>query len=374
MLFIVFIDIEFESKQKNQLIPTGEKEVRLTQRHAVQPSQSLILIEEIETPKNAPSHLWWDVSSLFYDSQSNVLAVFNIKPPRVSLLNARTLELIATWGTKGRGPGEFQEWFTWIGIRNNTVFVSQTHRTARFSFEGKYLDSDIRTLNRTIRAGIKIDRANGVDEKGNVYYWDGRPTSEFLVAKVSQGDIEEYLIRRGDFDHLPFRFWNPRSEKMDIDLGVLADGSLIMNFAHEPVVIRYTKDGMLKWSVDLLKELPFLKPNYESVKAAEFYYPATKFWVDETYTILTFTNRRQEIGEPNIYYVFLNSNNGSVVKVSYAAENVIREIVRRQPSEHNKLYRHDLYNPFAITHANGILFTFAYNSSRIQKYKLTWHD
>lgn len=331
----------------------------------IEPTESLLLVSEIETPVNDKSHLWYWISSMDISRDGRFLALFNVKPPRVSILNTRTFELISSFGEKGRGPGEFSESLSWIGLRGDAVYVSQMHRTSIFLINGKHIDRDILTLSRTIDATMLLPWANGVDRAGNVYFWDARRKSNYLIGKKAADGKEVFLVTREQFG-LQAEF---EKGEMNLLFNVLEDGSIILAFSHVPIVARCSPEGLLVWSLNITEKVPLVKKSYQEVKAGRVVIPMSIFWADETYTILKFSNQEQQKGKPNIFYVFIHSAEGNVTKVAYAAENVIQQAVLKD----DEIYRHELYNPFAIAHRDGVLFAYSRNSGKIQKYRLLWH-
>jgi hypothetical protein len=331
-------------------------------RSAVEPSQSLQLLQEVETPVGNPSHLWAWVTSMSLSNDGSVLALFDMRMTRVSILDSKTLRLLATWGKKGKGPGEFGEYHAWIGMRGDTVYVAQDHRTSLFLRDGTYLDQDIILLNRPADI-FKVHMTTGVDKRGTVYFIDGRPKSDYLLGKKVRGGAEEYFLKKDDL-----RYQSANISK-EVVFGILQDGSAILTFSRKPIVERYSSSGSLRWSTNLVEQITYLKKSYDLVAAGKYLLPFSTFWVDEEYTIITFSNKDEKVGEPGTYYVFLNSDDGSIVKVAYAAQSIIRTPV----ADEETIYEHHLYSPWAIAHHKGILFVFAYNSARLQKYKLTWY-
>jgi hypothetical protein len=330
---------------------------------STKPEEALLLIQEVESPSNAPGHLWSFVSSMWADARKDILCIFDARMARVSILRMTTLELLRTWGKKGRGPGEFADMLAFIGVRRDTVFVSQRLKTLRFLMDGTYIANDIRTLDR---ADFNLGRTSGVDMWGRVYYPGTGISSPFLVLRIGEKNhLSEGVVQKSDFGISPDLFTR---NKMRVSFSVLENGSVILTLSGEPLVARYDPGGSRRWSVNLLEKIPYLKKSYEEVRAGKAAYATTTFWADEIYTILTFVNETGKIGETNIYFVFLDSETGKILKVAYAAQNVIRE-----GTDKNKIYKHDLYNPFSICHSEGFLFTFSYNSAHLQKYKLTWH-
>lgn len=294
----------------------------------------------------------------------SLLGLFDMRATRVSILDSKTLKLLATWGKRGKGPGEFQQYHAWIGIRQDTVYVAQDHRISLFLGNGTYLDKDILLLNRASDA-FMVHMTTGFDQRGSVYFRDGRFKSPFLIGKKTSGGIEEYFI---DKNNLPLSF----TPTMDIAFGTLRDGSVILTFSHEPIVICYSLSGSLRWTTNLVNPINRLKKEYERVRAGQALLPFSTFWVDEEYTILTFPLLEMDVGDPSVYYVFLNSHDGTIVEIAYAAQNIIRT---PRVKKEDKVYEdHLLYSPWAIAHHKGTLFVFAYQSSRLLKYKLTWYQ
>lgn len=332
----------------------------------LRPRESLLLLQEVEAPPNDPSHLWYMIPSMALNEKGNALAVFNTKPPRVSILDPETFKLKASWGRKGKGPGEFGESFAWVGIINDTVFISQGHRTMAFSLAGRYLGQDILTLERTAIAKLLINRSSGMDQFKNVYFWNANPSSNYLIGKKAPHGAVTYLVPKSDFGIVA----KAQREQPYTVFSVLRQGSVVVTTSHMPTVARYTADGKLEWVINLAKEVPFVKQNYKAVESGEIKLPMSYFWADEIYTILTFSNRDKRIGSPNIYYVFLDSRSGKPVEIAYAAQNVIREL----SNDPDEILTHDLYNPWAVAHHRGTLFVFSWNSGRLQKYKLTWYQ
>lgn len=318
---------------------------------------SLLLLDDIEAPPNAPTHLWNDVKSMSVNESGNLLVMFNTKPPRVSVLETSSLNLVGSFGKTGKGPGEFESVWTWVGIRHDTVIVSQKVTTSFFLVNGTHLGNDIKTVNRSIPAIMNIARTMGVDGQRSVYFWDARPQSDFLISKRLQSGLEVGLVKKGE---MPFAV---DGKKGSFDLGVLADGSIILSFYEQPLIVRYNSQGERVWSIDLSRNIPYIRKNYEDVKEGKLMNPNTCFWSDETYTVLTFHNRQGKAGQPNIYWVFVDSRTGRLVELSHVQQNVIS-------SEHQDYL---MYIPWAIAHSNGMMFSFSYNSGRLQKYKLMWH-
>ncbi len=252
--------------------------------------------------------------------------------------------------------------FAFIGVRRDTVFICQKLKTLRFLTDGTYIEKDIRTVERT---DFHLCQSSGVDKWGRVYYEGTGTSSPFLVLRIGEKyHKSEGVVPKSDFGISSDLFTR---NKMRVRFSVLENGSVILTLSGKPFVARYDPDGSRRWVVNLLEKIPYLK-NYENVKVGKAVYATTNFWADEIYTILTFSNETPKIGETNIYFVFLDSETGKILKVAYAAQNIIRE-----GTDVNKIYEHDLYNPFSICHSGGFLFTFSYNSARLQKYKLTWH-
>jgi hypothetical protein len=330
-----------------------------------EPTESLLLIAEIETPVNDRSHLWHWVSSMDISRDGRYLAIFNMKPPRVSILDTRTLELITSFGKKGRGPGEFLESLSWVGLRGDRVYVSQMHRTSIFSMSGEHLDRDMLTLSRTVDAQMLIHQASGVDGAGSVYFWDARRKSEYLIGKKTPDGREVFLISRKQFG-VERGF---EKGEMMLLFNVLEDGSIILAFSHVPIVTRCSPEGNVVWSLNLVEKVPLVKKNYDNVKTGRYVLPMSIFWADETYTILKFSNEEKRQGKPSIFYVFINSAEGNIRKIAYAAENLIRQAELKD----DEIYSHDLYNPTAIAHKDGILFAYSRHSGKLQKYRLLWY-
>lgn len=331
------------------------------QAKVVMPTEDLILIKEVEWPPNDPSHLWDWVSSMSAKEDCSVLALFNKKPPRISILDAKTLELVTTFGRKGKGPGEFVDFAAWIGFKDDTLFVSQGHRTSLFTSDGKYLH-DIRTF-RTNPAILSVNWSTGIDQDGNVYYWNARPNSDYLIVKRMRDGREELLVSSSDIRSTH----RLQREEMNIYCGVVKDGSIIIALAKRPIVARYTRTGSRVWSVDLLKEVPVLQGTYREVQKGKILALYSTFWVDETYVILTFANAELRVGKPRIYYLFLDTRTGSVVRLTYASQNI------RGPRPNQEDFDERLYNPWAVAHCDGKLYVFSVNSARVQMYRMAWH-
>ncbi len=326
-----------------------------------------MLVQEIEAPPNDSTHLWYWITSMSLDENGSILAVFNMKPPRVSILDTRTLELKATWGVKGKGPGEFDASSAWVGVIRDKIFVSQGHRTSVFSLQGSYLDRDVLTIERTALARLHVERTTGVDQFFNVYYWDARLSSDYFIGKKTIDGSTQYIVRRGDFG---FDSGSKKIAELRPLFCVLKDGSIILALSHSPAIACYAPNGVRKWIIDISREFPPVKNNYAAVESGTIKLPMSNLWADEMYTILTFSNLDKTRGAPNIYYLFLDSKTGKLVQVAYAAQNIIRE-VSKDPDE---ILSHHLYSPWAIAHHDGTLYAFSYNSSRLQKYKLIWHQ
>lgn len=320
------------------------------QKPVIMPINILKLVIETETPVNRSDHLWSQCRTIWTDTQHNVLALFNDRPPRVDILDPKTLELLYTWGTEGKGPGEFTGVFTWIGILNDTVYVYDARKVKKFLVDGTYLDKDVWLLNMMPDAALASYKAFGIDNKGYIYYKDADPRSKYLISKLhTSGNNISGIINKSRIDI-----------KTDfISFRVLGDGSIIVAFKNL-VVNRYTSDGELYWHTNLIENIPYLVNEYKRVESGEILFPISTFWVDERYTILTVANPRKEIGAPNILYIFLNTHNGQIEKIASNDENIIHE------GNDNYI----LYNPSAIAHANGYLYAFANNSSKLFKYQI----
>jgi hypothetical protein len=324
--------------------------------------EDLILVKEIESPPNDPSHLWNRVSSMDVKKDCSVLALFNTKPPRISILDARTLDLVTTFGKKGRGPGEFRDFSAWIGFKDDTLFVSQSHTTSLFLGNGTYLDMDIRTF-RTSISILSQDQTTSIDQNGNIYYWNGRPKSEYLILKKMRDGKEEFFVRSSE---LPSQS-ALQAEKRDIYCRVIKDGSIIVALAREPIVARFTPTGSRLWLVDLSK-IPVISRSYKEVQAGKILALYSSFWVDSMYVIVTVPEKEIKVGKPAVYYVFLDALTGKLVRLAYAAQN----IARSQPGK-DEFHEALLYNPWEIAHCNGRLYVFAENSARLLMYRLAWH-
>ncbi len=332
------------------------------QKKLVTPTEELVLIKEIEWPPNDSMHLWYWVPSMDVTKDCSLLALFNTKPPRVSILNARTLNLISTFGRKGKGPGELDDFFAWIGFKDDTLFVVQDHRISLFLANGRYLDMDL-PAPRTATSILAVARTTGIDKDGNVYYWTGGPpSSEYLIRRKNRNSRDEFLIRSDEFDS--------QGKAFDIYCGVVkSDGSIIIALAQRPIVAKYSPTGSRAWLVDLLSEVPLLRASYKKVKAREILSLYSAFWVDDTYVILTFADDEIRIGQPKIFYLFLDTRTGAVRKLTYAAQNIVRSL-----PDPDGFYEAQLYNPWAVAHCNGTLYVFSKNSARVLVYRLAWHE
>lgn len=335
----------------------------VAQSRTIGPTESLRLVYETESPPNAPAIFWNWISSMQVTKDNSFLVAFDMRPPRVTVLKTATFELVSTFGRKGKGPGEFMEFFAWIGVKDDTIFVSQGHRTARFLLDGTYLDKDILTLNRTTGAMLNVYASTGIDKVGNLFYWDARPNSDYLISKKLLDGTEQQLIKRDDVRSSSLF----REGKRSLDFGVLENGSIILAYCRVPIVARYDSSGRLKWEVDMVRQIPFLRKDYDEVKAGKFLKIHSTFYADEVYTILTYPRTDKTIGRPTVYYVFLSSNTGRVIKIAYARQNVFGN--RRPGDDVDESY---YYYPRAIAHRAGMLYVFSYNSSSLQKYKLMW--
>ncbi|MBM4167804.1 MAG: hypothetical protein FJ215_01400 [Ignavibacteria bacterium] len=326
------------------------------------PTESLELVQEIESPTNDPNHLWYWITSMSIDEKGKLLALFNKKPPRISLLETSMLGLKRSFGRGGKGPGEFTESPTWIGIVDDTLYVAQPFYTSRFNLDGKHLGGD-HVWQRGLGA-FSIQMRSGVDKNGDVYYWHGNPKHDFLLGRKSRNGNESFVI---PVQNLPFaeRY---RSKGMELAFGVLRDGSVVMTFSHEPALVCFGPDGSPRWWLNLVDEIPRLKKSYEEVEKKKILFPISNLWTDNVYTILTYSNPDRNLGSPAILFVFVDSQNGKLVRVAYSTQHIIRE----REIDDEKIYTHHNYSPWAIAHHNGYLYTFAHHSAHLQKYRLLW--
>ncbi len=330
----------------------------------IKASESLKLLIDVETPTNDQSHLWNWITSIAIDERGERLALFNLKPPRVSILSTTDFRLLTSFGREGRGPGEFLVEKAWIGMRNDKLYVMQGIRTSLFSLDGKYLDKDL-AERRTAMGAFLINWTSGVDSIGRIYDWDSNTNASHLVRRrSSDGNVEQILEKT----KLSLRL--DSYQKLAVRFGVLADGSVVAAFAYEPIILKTDSKGDVQWSFNVVEHLGFLKSEYEDVAKGKIQFPLTAFWTDEKYTILTYVNSNRRVGESRILFVFLDTKTGNVLKISYP-----RELIRKKgPSEEDNLNDNSLaFVPMEIAHHDGYLYVFAVNSARVQKYKLMWY-
>jgi hypothetical protein len=333
--------------------------------------EGLKLVQAIETPSNAPDHFWVQVHSMATDESGTLLAMFDEKLARVSVLDIATSKLIAAWGTKGSGPGELTTYSAWIGIRKDTVFIGQQFRLSAFSLKGQYLKCDTR-LNGRLADHMMVfggRQSFGMDRSNHVYYFGGNRIEDFVILKGARTGEARPILRRKDI--MPDIA--PRTGSAGF--GVLPDGSFVLSFGHRPLIVKYDSASNMVWSCNLANELPsrlaaWVNACYEWFVTKRLPYSWTNFWADSEYTILTLAGGPDDdrIGEPAIRYFFIDTKTGKYLGCYYAQEN----IVKRLKKDENDIPPHSEYAPWAIAHSRGYVFAFCYNNSRLVKYKLLW--
>lgn len=299
------------------------------------------------------------------DDAGKNLVLFNQRPPRVSILSTANFDLVASLGKQGRGPGELTIDNSWVGMRNNTLYVLQGHRTSLFALQGRelvYLDKD-KTEKRTAMAMFRVDWTSGVDAEGRIYYWDEGLNGSHVVIRRPPNGMPQKLVPRKTIPMKPESF-----SDLAVRFGVHNDGAIVLAFGKEPYVMKTDSSGSVIWITNIVKRLPFLHSEYDAVIKKRIQFPITAFTTNEEYTILTFANPEQKIHQPRVLYVFLASKTGEVMRIAYAAENLRTESPSTKSDEDKSI----AFVPSEICHAGKYLFVYSINSSRLRKYELQW--
>ncbi len=334
-------------------------------------TQDMQLVQEIESPPNAPNHLWARVQSIGLDETGRMLVLYDSRMTRVSVLDALTLDLLWTWGKQGRGPGELANYSAWVTLKEGVVLLCQNFKLSYFSVDGRFLDKDIPLLRRAGWYSLSTHESVGVDTCGSIYYLAGQNVGNFEIrCRASNGQDRVVFSRSAVGVHkIP--------GKGGISFGTHADGSSVVSFGHKPLLIKFDTHGNIKWTLDFLKDLSSevanqIEDEYQKIVKKNLPYPWSAFWTDSTYTVLTLPLdwTKERIGKPSVLYLFINSKTGRLMKVSYPKQNV----VERPSDGENDVRSHTLYAPWVVAHSRGYLYAFCYNNSRLVKYKLMWAE
>lgn len=332
-------------------------------------AQEMQLVQEAETPPNAPNHLWGWVQSIGIDEAGKRLVVFDVQMVRISILDASDFSLLASFGKHGKGPGELAKYSAWVTLKKEDVLVCQGWKMMYYSAKGRYLDKDIALLQKTGWYMLSTHQSVGTDSNGNIYYLAGPNARTFAVRKRSvAGDDREV------FSHLTCRPYIAENTG-GVSFGTHPDGSSVVSFGRTPLIMKFDNEGSIVWTCNFLESLSpeladLIADEYERAIKKNVPHPWSAFWTDDTYTILTLPVdwTKDRIGKPSVMYLFIDSKTGHVVRLSFPKENVV---IRPSQTEHD-IAPHTLYAPWTIAHSNGYLYAFCYNNSRLVKYKLLW--
>jgi hypothetical protein len=348
------------------LVPLG-----LTQEAREVEREGLKFVQAIETPSNAPDHFWVQVHSMATDENGTLLAMFDEKLARVSVLDIATSKLISAWGTEGDGPGELNKYSAWIGIRKDTVFICQRFHLSAFSLKGHYLGRDTRLNGRLADFTMVFDgrQSCGMDSSNRIYYFGGNRIEDFVIMKANRmGESRSILTRKSLMpDTAP--------GTGSAGLGVLPDGSFVVAFGHRPLIVKYDTGTNMVWSCNLLHVLPprlakWVAAQYERFVKKRLPHSWSNFWTDSQYTILTLAGDADDdrVGQPSVRYFFLDTKTGKYLGCYFAQENIVKRIRKGD----DDIAPHVEYAPWAIAHSRGYVFAICYNNSRLVKYKLLW--
>lgn len=334
-------------------------------------TQELQLVQEVEAPPNAPNHLWAWVQSMGLDESGTRLVLFDIRMTRISILDTRNFELLATWGKQGRGPGELANYSAWVTMKKGEVVFCQDLKVSYFSVDGRFLDKDVPLLRRAGWYSLSTHQSVGVDSSGSIYYLAGQNAANWEI-RCRAMDGHDRVV----FSQTAARLFQI-PDKGGISFATHPDGSSVVSFGHKPFMIKFDTRGNVKWVREFLRDLTSgvanqIRDEYEKAIKKNVPYPWSAFWSDSTYTVLTLPVdwTRERIGKPCILYLFFNSKTGRLMKVSYPKQNV----VERPSKGENDVGTHTLYAPWAVAHSRGYLYAFCYNNSRIVKYRLLWSE
>lgn len=334
-------------------------------------TQELQLVQEIEAPPNAPNHLWAWVVSMGLDESETRLVLFDIEMTRISVLDLRNFELLATWGKRGRGPGELANYSAWVTIKKGKVVFCQDFKVSYFSVDGRFLDKDVPLLRRAGWYLLSTHQSVGVDSSESLYYLAGQNAANWEIRRRAIDGHDHVVFSRTDAR----RYQIP--DKGGISFGTHPDGSSVVSFGHKPLMIKFDMHGNVKWVREFLKDLSSEVANqimdeYEKAIKKSVPHPWSAFWSDSAYTVLTLPLAwtKERIGKPSVLYLFFSSKTGRLMKVSYPNQNV----VQRPSKGENEIGTHTLYAPWTVAHSRGYLYAFCYNNSRLVKYKLMWSE